>query len=219
MSVNTEALSKDLILYTYFRSSAAFRVRIALNLKGVKPQQRFVHLLKQEHGAEDYRALNPQGVVPTLVHNGHAIGQSLAIIEYLEEIIPQPALLPANPLDRARVRQIAYAIACEIHPLGNLRVRQYLTDTLERSERELADWTRHWITVGLSAVEQMVGDGPFCFNDTPTLADVCLIPQLFNARRVELDLSPFPKLVRIEKNANALAAFTEAHPNNQPDAA
>lgn len=218
MSVHTEALSRDLILYTYFRSSAAFRVRIALNLKGVKPQQRFVQLLKHEQAADDYRALNPQGVVPTLVHNGHAIGQSLAIMEYLEEIIPQPALLPANPLDRARVRQIACAIACEIHPLGNLRVREYLTQTLDRTERELSDWTRHWISLGLTAVEQMVGNGPYCFDDAPTLADICLIPQLFNARRVELDLSPFPKLVRIEKNAYTLAAFNDAHPNNQPDA-
>lgn len=218
MSANTEALSKDLMLYTYFRSSAAFRVRIALNLKGLKPQQQFVHLLRHDQRSNDYRAINPQGVVPTLLHNGHAIGQSLAIIEYLEEIAPLPALLPSSPLDRARVRQIAYAIACEIHPLGNLRVREYLIETMDRSERELGEWARHWIGLGLAAVEQMVGDGRFCFGDTPTLADVLLIPQLFNARRVELDLSPFPKLVRIEKAAYELAAFSDAQPKNQPDA-
>jgi maleylpyruvate isomerase len=218
MSANIEALSKDLILYTYFRSSAAFRVRIALNLKGLKPTQHFVHLLKHDQRSDDYRALNPQGVIPTLLHNGRAIGQSLAIIEYLEEIVPQPALLPGNPLDRARVRQIAYAIACEIHPLGNLRVREYLTETMDRTERELRDWAQHWTGLGLAAVEQMVGDGRFCFGDTPTMADICLVPQLFNARRVELDLTPFPKLVRIEKAAYELAAFNDAQPQNQSDA-
>ncbi len=218
MSAHTTALSRDLILYTYFRSSAAFRVRIALNLKGLKPEQRFVHLLKHDQLSDDYRALNPQGTVPLLLHNGRPIGQSLAIVEYLEEIAPLPSLLPPNPLDRARARQIAYGIACEIHPLGNLRVREYLTSTLDHTERELAAWTRHWIGLGLAAVEQLAGNGRFCVNDTPSIADICLIPQLFNARRAELDLSPFPKLLRIEKSAYELAAFIDAQPKNQPDA-
>lgn len=218
MSVNIEALSKDLTLYTYFRSSAAFRVRIALNLKGLKPTQHFIHLLKHDQRNSDYRAINPQGVVPTLVHKGRAIGQSLAIIEYLNEIVPEPPFLPSDPLDRAHVRQTAYAIACEIHPFGNLRVREYLSETMDRTERELIDWAHHWIGLGFSAIEQMVGDDRFCFGNAPTMADICLIPQLFNARRAELDLSPFPKLVRIEKAAYELAAFSDAQPKNQPDA-
>ncbi len=218
MSGHTAALSKDLILYSYFRSSAAYRVRIALALKGLKPEQRFVHLLKHDQRSAEYLALNPQGTIPLLLHNGHAIGQSLAIMEYLDEIAPQPALLPPNPLDRARARQIAYAIACEVHPLGNLRVREYLTDSLHVDDGALADWMRHWIQLGLAAVEQLVGDGRFCVNHTPSIADICLIPQLFNARRVELDVSQFPKLLRIEQAANQLAAFIEAQPQNQPDA-
>jgi maleylacetoacetate isomerase len=218
MSANTEALSRDLILYTYFRSSAAFRVRIALNLKDLKPEQRFVHLLKHDQWSDEYRALNPQGTVPLLLHNGRPIGQSLAIIEYLEEIAPQPSLLPSNPLERARARQIACAIACEIHPLGNLRVREYLAGTMDRTENELAEWTRHWIGLGLAAVERLAGDGRFCVNDTPSIADICLIPQLFNARRAGLDLTPFPRLLRIEKAAYELAAVADAQPKNQPDA-
>lgn len=218
MSSNTDALSAELTLYTYFRSSAAFRVRIALNLKGLKPELRFIHLLKHQQRTDEYRQVNPQGVVPTLIHNDRAIGQSLAIIEYLNEITPEPPLLPSDPFDRARVRQIAYAIACEVHPFGNLRVREYLIETYDRTERELADWQSLWIGQGLTAVEQLVGNGRFCFGNTPTLADICLVPQLFNARRAAVDLSPFPKLVRIEKSAYELPAFSDAQPKNQPDA-
>lgn len=216
--MSARPLDQDLTLYTYFRSSAAFRVRIALNLKGLKPQQQFVHLLKHEQSQSGYRALNPQAVVPTLIHNGQALGQSLAIIEYLDEIVPEPPLLPSAPLERAHVRQIAYAIACEVHPLCNLRVREYLADNMDRTERELTAWQHHWIADGLGAVERLVSGDRFAAGETPSLADICLIPQLFNARRAGLDLEPYPKLLRIEKAAYELAAFVEAQPKNQPDA-
>jgi maleylacetoacetate isomerase len=218
MSSNTAEMK----LYTYFRSSAAFRVRIALNLKGLQPELAFVHLRNHAQWTDEYRALNPQGVIPTLVHQGHAIGQSLAIIEYLDEIAPSPPLLPADPLGRARVRQLALIVACEIHPLGNLRVQEYLSDVLGRSGADIAQWHRHWMALGLETIERLVaGASPlrrFCYGDEPTLADICLIPQLANARRAELDLAPYPNLLRIEKAAYGLAAFADAQPKNQPDA-
>lgn len=216
-STRMSASIPDLTLYTYFRSSAAFRVRIALNLKGQEVQQRFVSLLRHEQADETYRALNPQSIVPTLVHNGQAIGQSLAIIEYLEEIAPNPPLLPPSPPDRAKVRQMALTIACEVHPLCNLRVREYLAKTMD--QEQLTVWQHHWIGLGLAAVEAMVGDSRFCFGPTVTLADICLVPQLYNARRVGLDLSAYPKLTRIEAAAYEFAAFQDAHPDRQSDAA
>lgn len=218
MSNDTAALSGAMTLYTYFRSSAAFRVRIALNLKGLTPRLAFVHLRQHRQYADEYRRLNPQGVVPTLVHEGRALGQSLAIIEYLDEIVPAPPLLPPDPYGRARVRQIAYAVACDIHPFGNLRVREHLRDIMGHSESELVEWQRHWIALGFGAIEQLVDGDRFCHGDAPTLADVCLIPQLYNARRVGLDLAPYPSLVRIEAAALGLAAFADARPENQPDA-
>lgn len=218
MSPNTAAPDAGMTLYTYFRSSAAFRARIALNLKGLKPKQAFVHLVKHDQLAEDYLRLNPQGTVPVLVHDGHTIAQSLAIIEYLDEIVPEPPLLPADPYGRAHARQIAYAVACEMHPLGNLRVREYLRDRLSLDEAAVAEWMRHWIALALGAIEKLVGNGRFCCGDTPTIADICLIPQLFNARRAELDLGPYPNLRRIEAAAFELAAFSDAKPENQPDA-
>ncbi len=222
MSFNTATLDAAMKHYSYFRSSAAFRTRIALNLKGLKPEQVFVHLRKNEQGADGYLTLNPQALVPTLVHNGVAIGQSLAIIEYLDEIVPEPPLLPNDALGRARVRQIAYAVACDIHPLGNLRVLNYLRDKLGHGEEELAAWSRHWIGLGFSAMEKLIAEAPstgrFCHGDRPTLADICLIPQLGNARRAKLDLTPYPTLLRIEKAAYELAAFNDAAPKNQPDA-
>jgi maleylacetoacetate isomerase len=216
--------ASDFALYGYFRSSAAFRVRIALNLKGLQADLRFVHLLKdggQQH-AGAYKAVNPQELIPTLVHDGQAIGQSLAIIEYLEEVAPRPALLPQGLAARARVRQIALAIACDIHPLNNLRVLRYLHHTLGADDTDRADWQRHWISAGFSALETMLArdaqTGRFCHGDTPGLADVCLIPQMANARRVDMDLSPYPVLRRIEEAAYGLPAFTAARPENQPDA-
>jgi maleylpyruvate isomerase len=207
-------------LYTYFRSSAAFRARIALNLKGLKPEQVFVHLRKRQQVTEEYRSLNPQALVPTLVHDSHAIGQSLAIIEYLDEIVPKPPLLPADPPGRARTRQIAYAVACDIHPLGNMRVLNYLRDTLGRSEAEVLAWQQNWMALGFAAIESMVARAPsrFCHGDRPTLADICLIPQMANARRAELDLALYPTLLRIEKAAFEMPVFVDALPKNQPDA-
>jgi maleylacetoacetate isomerase len=220
----TSSATSEFALYGYFRSSAAFRVRIALNLKGIAAEQIPVHLLRgggEQHGG-DYRALNPQGLVPTLVHDGHAIGQSLAIIEYLDEIKPEPPLLPRETLGRARVRQIAYAIACDIHPLNNLRVLLYLRDKFAVDEPTRAEWQRHWMAKGFAALETLLAGSPetgaYCHGDAPTLADICLIPQLANARRVELDLSAYPTLTRIETHALSHPAFEAALPKNQPDA-
>ena len=218
------ATSPDFVLYSYFRSSAAFRARIALNLKGIVAEQRFVHLLRgggAQHDAE-YRTINPQELVPTLVHEGHSIGQSLAIIEYLDEIRPEPPLLPTEPFARARVRQIAYAIACDIHPLNNLRVLLHLRDKFGADEVQRTDWQRHWMEKGFAALESLIGSsresGQYCHGDTPTLADICLIPQMANARRVALDLASYPVLAAIEVHALAHPAFDAALPKNQPDA-
>jgi maleylacetoacetate isomerase len=213
----------EFTLYGYFRSSAAFRARIALNLKGIVPRMEFVHLLKdggEQHRA-DYKAVNPQELIPTLVHDGHTIAQSLAIIEYLDEIVPTPPLLPPDAAGRARARQIAYAIACDIHPVNNLRVNQFLKATFGADGAAQIAWQRHWIALGFEALEIMLGDGQtgtFCHGDGPTVADICLIPQMANARRVELDLDPYPTLLRIEAHALSLPAFDAALPKNQPDA-
>ncbi|MBK9607431.1 MAG: maleylacetoacetate isomerase [Betaproteobacteria bacterium] len=210
-------------LYNYFRSSAAYRVRIALNMKGIKPENVFVHLQKSEQLAAGYLQINPQGLVPTLVDGDEVITQSLAIIEYLDETHPVPPLLPATPAERARVRSIALAIACDIHPIDNLRVLKYLTGVLKVSEEQKNAWYAHWVREGLSALEtRLAADartGRCCHGDSPTLADICLIPQLANARRVTLDLAVFPTLLRIEEACNALPAFADAAPARQPDAA
>lgn len=209
-------------LYSYFRSSAAYRVRIALNLKGLRYEYVGVHLRKGEQRADSYRLINPLALVPALADDRGTFTQSLAIIEYLEERYPQPPLLPETPEARARVRAIALAIACEIHPLDNLRVLQYLTRTLGVGEDAKNAWYRHWIDLGLSALEaQLATDaatGAFCHGATPTLADVCLVPQLANARRFEIPLEAYPTLLRIESACNALPAFAAAAPERQPDA-
>jgi maleylacetoacetate isomerase len=217
-------MSADFALYGYFRSSAAFRTRIALNLKGITPELRFVHLRRDggEQHKPEFEAINPQKLIPALVHDGHTITQSLAIIEYLDEIVPEPPLLPKDPFGRARVREIADAIACDIHPIANLRVNQYLERQLGADAKAQIRWQRHWIRVGFDALETMLArskdTGRYCHGDTPTLADICLIPQMANARRVELDLSPWPTLVRIEARALTHPAFDAALPKNQPDA-
>jgi maleylacetoacetate isomerase len=214
-------------LYSYFRSSASYRVRIALHLKGLSWETVPVHLLKNggEQLTEDYRKLNPDGLVPALIDEAagdEPITQSLAIIEYLDEAYPAPALLPAAPADRAFVRSLALSIACEIHPLNNLRVLRYLTHQLKVSEDQKNAWYRHWVVQGLRAIEATLANdsrvGRFCFGDTPGLADCFLVPQVFNAQRFNCDLSDMPTIVRINDACLALDAFVKASPAQQPDA-
>jgi maleylpyruvate isomerase len=207
--------------YTYYRSSAAYRVRIALNLKGLAAEEHYVHLRKGEQRDEAFLKLNPQGLLPALIDGETVISQSLAIIEYLEETRPEPALLPPDAPGRARVRQLALAVACDIHPIDNLRVLGYLGSELGADEAAKAKWYRHWIVEGLGAIERLLADdatGEFCHGDRPGLADICLIPQLYNARRFETDLSPFPTVARIETACLKLDAFSWAAPDVQPDA-
>ena len=208
-------------LHGYFRSSAAFRVRIALNLKGIEAEQVFVHLRKGEQKAAPYIGLNPHKLVPALEVDGGVLTQSLAIIEYLDETHPEPPLLPGNPLGRARVRSLALAVACDIHPLNNLRVLQHLK-AMGHSQAEGDGWYRHWIAVGLEGLEaQLAGDpqtGRFCHGDAASLADVCLVPQMTNARRFDCDVSGYPTLRRIEEACLAVPAFADALPERQPDA-
>jgi maleylpyruvate isomerase len=209
-------------LYGYFRSSAAYRVRIALALKGLAYEYLAVHLRKGEQDSAEYRELNPNALVPTLVDARGTFTQSLAIIEYLDERHPEPPLLPRSPEARSRVRAIAFAIACDIHPLDNLRVLRYLMRTLGASEEAKDAWYRHWIDVGLGALEAQLArepaTGEFCHGDTPTLADCCLVPQLANTRRAGIPLDAYPTLTRIETTCNALPAFVAAAPERQPDA-
>jgi len=211
-------------LYTYFRSSAAYRVRIALALKGLDFEAVPVHLVRgggEQHQPE-YRALNPAGLLPALEDGGQVLTQSLAIIEYLDETHPEPPLLPGTALDRARLRAIAQHIACEVHPLNNLRVLKYLSGTLAVDEATKKAWYHHWVGGGLAAVERLLaGDprtGTFCHGDTPTLADLCLVPQVFNARRFDCDLSAMPTITRIVAACEELEAFAQASPARQPDA-
>jgi len=208
-------------LYTYFRSSAAFRVRIALNLKGLAYDAVFVHLAKGEHRKPEYASLYPQALLPTLVDDSAALSQSLAIIEYLDETHAQPALLPKDALGRARVRSLSLLIACEIHPLNNLRTLQYLKRQLGQSEEQINTWYRHWVADGLLKLEGDLsrgGTGKFCHGDSPSMADCCLVPQIFNAKRYHSDLTPFPTVMRIFDACMELQAFDRAQPSKQPDA-
>lgn len=214
----------DLILYSYWRSSAAYRVRIALNLKGLPYRIVPVNLLAD--GGEQHRAafreLNPQRLVPVLVHGERVFRQSLAIIEYLDALWPEPPLLPEPPRERARALALAQVIACDIHPIANLRVLKYLEREFGADEEQRAKWCRHWISEGLLALETLLEDNPstgsFCEGDEPTIADCCLVPQLYNARRYGVDLARFPTLLRIERACLELEAFREAAPERQPDA-
>ena len=212
-------------LYSYWRSSAAYRVRIALNLKGMEYVIAPVHLVRDggEQHREDYRKLNPQKLVPTLVDGSHVLRESMAIIEYLEEAYPAtPRLLPRAALACARVRELAQMVACDIHPVGNLRVLQYLQRELGASDEQKLAWSRHWIEVGFDAIEAVLASGKhageFCEGDTPTLADCCLIPQVYNARRFEVPLARYPTIVSIDAACARLEAFQRAAPDAQADA-
>jgi len=210
-----------LLLHNYFRSSASYRVRIALALKGLDWEYRAVHLVKNEHLAEGFAALSPSRLVPTLDDNGALLTQSLAIIEYLEETHPEPPVLPRDALGRARVRSIALDIACEIHPLNNLRVLRYLVKDLARSEDDKNRWYRHWVETGLETVERQLSDprsGRFCHGDTPTLADITLVPQIFNARRLACRLDHVPKVMRVFEACMQHEAFESTRPEKCPDA-
>lgn len=212
------------ILYGYWRSSASYRVRMALNLKGIAYEGRYVHLVRDggQHLTPDYRAINPQGQVPTLVHGNRTLIQSMAILEYLEEVAPTPPLLPGDPDGRARVRGLCNVIACDTHPLNNLAVLKYLVGTLGVDEDAKTAWYRHWVARGLDAFERLLtgsdDTGRYCHGDTPTLADCCLLPQVYNARRFNCDESNWPEIVRICAELEAIPAVRDAAPENQPDA-
>jgi maleylacetoacetate isomerase/maleylpyruvate isomerase len=209
-------------LYTYFRSSAAFRVRIALNLKGLAYEPVFVHLAKGQHRERQYAEVNPQGLLPTLeLDDGTRLVQSLAIIEWLEENHPSPSLIPKEPLARARVRALSHLVASEIHPLNNLRVLQHLKRALGQSQEQIDTWYRHWIADGLQKLEAELarpGTGKFCHGDAPGMADCCLVPQIFNAKRFNSDLAPYPTTMRVFDSCMKLEAFDRAQPSKQPDA-
>lgn len=210
-----------MLLYDYFRSSAAYRVRIALNLKGLKPEQKSIHLRKGEQRGAEYKAVNPQGLVPCLVlDDGTRLTQSLAIMEWLDEKYPEPPLLPHDSVARAHCRAIALEIACDIHPLNNTRVLAYLEKDLALDHEKRDTWYRHWITEGFAAIETQLreGDGRFAFGDQPTMADVCIVPQVANAHRVKTPLEAFPRIREINDNCLKLKAFADARPEAHPHA-
>jgi maleylacetoacetate isomerase len=208
-------------LFGFSRSSAAFRVRTALNLKGLSYEDGFVHLRRGEQRRPEYLAVNPQGLVPALEADGHTLIQSLAIIEYLDETHPEPPFLPADAAGRARVRALAAIVACDIHPINNLRVLRYLHGPLGHDQAAIETWYNHWIATGFEAFERLLAADPatgrFCRGDRPGLADIALVPQVVNSERYQLDLAPYPTIARIYANCLELDAFTAAHPNHQPD--
>lgn len=211
-----------LTLYTYFRSSAAFRVRIALNCKNLDWHPEVVWLPTGEQAGEKYRQVNPQALVPTLLEDDHRLAQSMAIIEYLDETHPQPPLLPGTARERARIRSLAQLVACDIHPLNNLRVLKYLKREMGQEQDEIDNWYRHWCNEGLAAYERQLGDGgagAFSHGDQPTMADICLVPQVFNAQRFEVDTAKFPLVMGVFEHSMALPAFDAAQPSRQPEAA
>ena len=214
----------DFVLYSYWRSSAAYRVRIALNFKEIPHEIKTVHLINEggEHRLEPYTDINPQQLVPSLLHGKRVLTQSLAIIEYLEELVPSPALLPVGSRERGWVRSLAQLIACDIHPLNNLRVMQELKNSAGFSANQVTEWMHLWMDSGFSAMEKMLADslltGPYCAGDLVTIADVFLVPQLYNARRFNMDLSHYPILTKIEQNCLQLECFQKAAPEAQADA-
>lgn len=208
-------------LYSYYRSSAAYRVRIALNLKGVDYRLHTLNLLTGEEKAAPYTDINPQGLVPMLEHDGHHLSQSMAILEYLEERYPNPPLLPVGAADRAWIRSLSNIIACDIHPLNNLRILKYLSQELDVEDGQKLSWYRHWVEQGFEALEtHLLGRSNqcYCFGDAPGLADVLLIPQVYNARRFEVDMEQYPTINAIEQHCLSLPEFEKAAPENQPDA-
>jgi maleylpyruvate isomerase len=207
-------------LYSYFRSSAAYRVRIALNLKGIAYETAPIHLVKEggHNRRPEFRAINPQMRVPVLVTpKGDVLIQSLAIIEYLEEIAPEPALLPKDPVARAKSRALAELIACDIHPLNNIGPLRYLKNQMSQEQSVIDTWYHHWVIAGFEALEMLMGSGPYVCGDQVTVADLCLVPQVYNARRLKVPLEKFPKIVAADAACQALAAFDRARPENQPD--
>ena len=208
-------------LYTAFRSSASFRARIALNLKGLAYEPAFVHLGRGEHRRPEYAAINPQALVPTFEDDGVRLVQSLAIIEYLDETHPMPPLLPKDAPGRARVRALSLLVACEIHPLNNLRVLQHLKRALGQNDEQVNAWYRHWVADGFQKLEAELARGAagrFCHGDAPTMADCCLVPQVFNAQRYQCDTAPYPTVMRVFDECMKLDAFERAQPSKQPDA-
>jgi maleylacetoacetate isomerase len=209
-------------LYGYFRSSAAFRVRIALNLKKLNYESAFIHLRRGDQRQPGFLDINPQGLVPALEIDDTLLIQSLPIIEYLDETYPEPPLLPSDAKGRARVRALAAMVACDIHPINNLRVLRYLLRPLGQDEAAVETWYNHWIAEGFGALERLLAEGGrtgrFCHGDTPGLADIVLVPQVFNANRYQsLDLTPYPTIVRIYQTCLGIDAFAAAHPDRQPD--
>ena len=208
-------------LYSYFRSSAAYRVRIALNLKGMAYDTLPVHLVKEggHNRRPQFRALNPQMRVPALVApSGDVLIQSLAIIEYLDETLPEPPLLPKDPIARAQARALAQIVACDIHPLNNIGALRYLKREMHQDQAAIDAWCRHWVLAGFEALEALVRPGPYTCGDAVTVADLCLVPQVYNARRLNVPLDKFPNIVAVDAACCALAAFDRARPENQPDA-
>jgi maleylacetoacetate isomerase len=206
-------------LYTYFRSSAAYRARIALNIKGVAYESVSINLLKDEQRAKSYRAVNPQGRVPSLDTGDAVLLQSPAILEYLDEVYPEPPLLPVGAVNRAKVRAVASLVACDIHPLNNSSVIAYLKNTLGQDQAAADAWYAHWVRQGFEAIEALIRPGPYAFGSHVTMADIYIVPQVFNARRFNVPLDPYPKIVAVEAACAALKAFQDAAPANQPDAA
>ena len=210
-------------IFGYFRSSAAFRLRIAMNFKGLSYDYNLVNLQSGDHLSDDFKRINPQGRVPAIDIEGNILTQSLAIIEYLDEVYPAPPLLPSDPLGKAKVRGIAGLIACDIHPLNNLAVLNYLRDQLIAEEEARLAWYRHWVKEGFDGLELILGanveTGQFCFGDTPTVADICLVPQVVNAKRFNCNLASYPTILRIFEECMSLSQFADADPMNQPEAA
>lgn len=215
-------MGNDVKLYTYYRSSASFRVRIALNMKALDCDAIPVHLAQGAQHDAQFRAINPQGLVPVLeTDEGDVLSQSLAIVEYLNERYPEPSLLPADPIGRATVRSMAALVACDIHPLNNLRVLKYLKGRMGQDQDAVDEWYAHWVSEGFASLEKLVvrwGSDKACFGETAGLADICLVPQMWNARRFNVDLTPFPNLVKIDTYLQSLQSFADAAPERQPDA-